>query len=601
MRLVASLTDNPVLVKELRTRMRGARAYWILTGYLAFLSFILFLMYVQWWSEVSRSGGMATGSKIGQTFFWAIAGVQGFLVAFITPAITSGAITIEREQRTMEMLTMTRMSRGSIIAGKLFSAVSFIALLLVSSLPLTSICFLLGGVSPEQVANAYALLLAGAFIAGSLGLAWSSVAKTTAAAVIMTYGTLLGPPLLLMLALGLGASGLFAGGSPGTAVTGAGLSALYVAGLFGIPATSVVSSSSMNGFWGPVLCFGVQIPVWLAPVLTYALLGLILAAVATARLETFPERRAGVVRTLVAAFVVQQCFFLFGGWFSTATGRISLSAWMPGLTSSLPVLTYPVLLLLFAACVFCTGELRPAEARQFGAYLARGWTPRGMMRGRLNSALPYMLCLLGAVIGLYALSFVLTGQAMAIGSGTTGASAAFTVPTAPPPSTSYPPGFAGTPPAAKPQAPQAPRGGFLPVCITLVATVVGLWSLGLLISVVVRSRWASLALMVAVLLTIVVAPALSHAAWASDYEHRPPGMTINLYYLNPVIGILQLSEPPDQALDKVPLAAEGVPIWMVTSVAYAMIAGLCILVALPLVASVASRRTAEHDDLAATV
>src|ERR1041385_6480597 len=158
-------SDNPVLTKELRVRMRGTRAYWILTGYLAFLSFILFVQYTSWWNSAqSAGGGFSSGSKIGQQFFTWIFFTQLFLVAFITPAITSGAITIEKEQRTMEMLEMTRLSRASIVAGKLFSAISFVCLLLISSLPITSICFFLGGVSPEEVFLRYSLLFGIAFI-----------------------------------------------------------------------------------------------------------------------------------------------------------------------------------------------------------------------------------------------------------------------------------------------------------------------------------------------------------------------------------------------------------------------------------------------------
>src|SRR5262249_6050466 len=187
-------SENPVLTKELRVRMRGTRAYWILTGYLAFLSFILFVQYTSWWNTAqSAGGGFSSGSKIGQQFFTWIFFTQLFLVAFITPAITSGAITIEKEQRTMEMLEMTRLPRSSIITGKLFSAVSFVALLLISSLPLTSICFFLGGVSPEEVALRYALLLAISFVAATLGIVWSTIARTTAAAVVFTYASLLAP------------------------------------------------------------------------------------------------------------------------------------------------------------------------------------------------------------------------------------------------------------------------------------------------------------------------------------------------------------------------------------------------------------------------
>ena len=43
--------ENPVLTKELRTRMRGSRAYWILFAYLFVLSLILFFAYLTWWQS----------------------------------------------------------------------------------------------------------------------------------------------------------------------------------------------------------------------------------------------------------------------------------------------------------------------------------------------------------------------------------------------------------------------------------------------------------------------------------------------------------------------------------------------------------------------
>src|SRR5687767_4095752 len=222
--------DNPVLTKELRVRMRGARAYWIITGYLAFLSFILFMQYSMWWSQAqARGGGFSMGSKIGQGFFFWIVGTQMFLVAFITPAITSGAITIEKEQRTMEMLEMTRLSRGSVVAGKLLSAVGFVALLVISSLPLTSICFFLGGVSPEEVIRWYLLLLAFSFVTATLGLVWSTVARTTAAAVLFTYGSLMVPIVALMTFAAIAARSYAFAGSPGG--ENPTLSMLYVSGI----------------------------------------------------------------------------------------------------------------------------------------------------------------------------------------------------------------------------------------------------------------------------------------------------------------------------------------------------------------------------------
>ena len=51
------LPDNPVLTKELRVRMRGARAYWILLGYLGFLSLVMLTQYWAWIINVRQNGG----------------------------------------------------------------------------------------------------------------------------------------------------------------------------------------------------------------------------------------------------------------------------------------------------------------------------------------------------------------------------------------------------------------------------------------------------------------------------------------------------------------------------------------------------------------
>src|SRR5450432_1358609 len=163
--LTRLLPENPVLTKEMRVRMRGARAYWILLGYLGFLTAVLLFTYANWQHDVAATGtGASDSSETGKNIYLILLICQTFLVLFITPAITSGSITIEKEQQTLDMLTMTRLSRASMIAGKLISAVSFTALLLISSLPLVSICFMLGGVDPAMVFSTYLAMLMGSFL-----------------------------------------------------------------------------------------------------------------------------------------------------------------------------------------------------------------------------------------------------------------------------------------------------------------------------------------------------------------------------------------------------------------------------------------------------
>lgn len=582
--------DNPVLTKEMRVRMRGARAYWILTGYLAFLSFVLFFMYTVWWNEVqARQGGASAGSKIGQEFFYWIALVQAFLVAFITPAITSGAITIEKEQRTLEMLEMTRLSRVSIIAGKLFAAISFVGLLLISSLPITSICFFLGGVSPEQVAMSYSLMFAGSFVAGALGLVWSTIARTTAASVILTYSTLLVIPVLFLVLFGTLMGGR--NGQPWAEY----LSATSAMGLYGAKLPWVdMMSTPVSGFytaWDQTHFFGLVLPVWVLPVLTFGLIGLMLASIATVRLETFAERKGWVLRGFVVAIFLQQMFFYFGARFFVFTRSAP-----PGLASSLSpypllsMLTYPVLLLLLCVPVYSTGEVSRAESRGLMRYVFSGWNPAQLRRNKLNSGLPFLCLLAAVVIGMYALSFVFIGQPRAIMSGDPDiAGVAKVTPLMSKPLTiNGPNGVQVVRPGIPIQTP--PPVGRLPqFVLSLGATLIGMCGLGLLFSVATRNRWVALILSYATLFIIFIVPVLLRASYMSDPDHVPPGIFINLFYLNPMIGLAEMTDTPTNFWNQLPLLLGQTPMWQVTTISWLLIAGFSYLLAIPFATRNAAR------------
>jgi len=592
--------DNPVLTKELRVRMRGSRAYWILTGYLAFLSFILFIQYTTWWHQARSAGsGFSSGSKIGQEFFNWIFFTQLFLVAFITPAITSGAITIEKEQRTMEMLEMTRLSRASIVAGKLFSAVSFVSLLLISSLPITSICFFLGGVSPEEVFLRYSLLFGISFITATLGMVWSSVARTTAAAVVFTYSSLL-VPFILLIIFGFATSG--AGGGSG-AMSNVALLAIIAAGMFGVYFPETMGFSSASGLihaWDMRHFYGMTLPVWLGPVTTFILIGLTLAAVAVARLETFPERKAGTLRLLVLAAIAQQTLFILGARFAVHAGNAPPGA--AAAAAGFPtifMLVYPVALLLLAIPVFATGEVRPIEARKFTKYLVSGWTPAGLKRGRIASGLPYLICLALTIFTIYVLSFVFIGRP----------AAAFKSPAA---LTGQAPSLGqvqvmnpdGTFRVVKTGGAVAPPVGsaadLAHIAIATIAAIIGLSSLGLLFSVACRNRWAALALLYAVLLTILIAPTIAHANFVS----RPvgtPSVFMNLYYLNPLMSIAEATDVDGRFWTDMTVLLGHAPFWSVTTVLYLFITGVSLLLALPFVTKIASGPVLAYEDMAARV
>lgn len=80
-----------IMVKELRSRMRGRRAFIVLTVYLGLLALITYGVYVVVSPNVNPMGAVGFGNVnasaiIGQSIFITLSIFQTILVAFIAPA-----------------------------------------------------------------------------------------------------------------------------------------------------------------------------------------------------------------------------------------------------------------------------------------------------------------------------------------------------------------------------------------------------------------------------------------------------------------------------------------------------------------------------------
>ena len=177
---------NPIIVREVRTRMRGGRPYVILTGFLIALILvgigIYFLMLQQ-----QRNGGTVLSPQLGQALFYGMSLSQLLLIVFLAPAMTSGSISSEHEQLTYEMLIATPLRAGQLLWGKLISALLYLFLLVFTSLPLFSVVLIFGGVQPLALIKVVILLVLATITAGSIGLFCSALFKRTARATIMSY------------------------------------------------------------------------------------------------------------------------------------------------------------------------------------------------------------------------------------------------------------------------------------------------------------------------------------------------------------------------------------------------------------------------------
>lgn len=194
-----NLRENPVAIKELRSRMRGRRAFVVLTVYLLVMSAFITLVYAAFASAASGPFG-PDPREVGKVIFACITGVQVFLVVFVGPSFTSGTVTGEKERQTYDLLRTTLLSANAFVTGKLLSALSYVFLLILAAIPLQSIAFLLGGVTFSELFVSQLIVFTAALTFALWGLFCSSAMRTTLGASVMTFAGALfitiGTPML---------------------------------------------------------------------------------------------------------------------------------------------------------------------------------------------------------------------------------------------------------------------------------------------------------------------------------------------------------------------------------------------------------------------
>jgi ABC-type transport system involved in multi-copper enzyme maturation permease subunit len=175
------LRDNPVLLRELLVNLRSSRAFTLQFLYVAFLGVVV---YFAW-----PAAGTLVSADLAQRLFDIFFLGQFFLVALVAPSFAAGSITGEKERKTYEMLLASPLKPTEILVGKLLSSLTYLVILIVSSLPLVILCFLLGGILLSEIARAYLILILAAGTFGLLSLACSSYFRRTSSALVVSYGT----------------------------------------------------------------------------------------------------------------------------------------------------------------------------------------------------------------------------------------------------------------------------------------------------------------------------------------------------------------------------------------------------------------------------
>jgi ABC-2 type transport system permease protein len=199
------LGANPIIVKELRSRMRDTRAFVTLTAMLLLLggsSYLLYRLAV----TTSTYSSMPLSPQIGQNLFMALAFLELMVICAIAPAVTAGAISSEQEKLTYEMLMATPLHPASILWGKLVSALSYVFLLIFAAIPMASLIFIFGGVTLRDMLKALIVLVVVAVTLGIIGLFMSAWLGRTSRATVVSYlvvVALIAGPLVAYIATGI--------------------------------------------------------------------------------------------------------------------------------------------------------------------------------------------------------------------------------------------------------------------------------------------------------------------------------------------------------------------------------------------------------------
>ncbi len=134
-----------------------------------------------------RANSWRNYAALGESYFYAIIGIELTLVLLAAPAATAGAICVDRARGTLTHMLVTELSDPEIVLGKLGARLLPVLGLVACTWPVLAISSLLGGIDPTALTLAFLIILAVALVGCSLALALSVWARKPHEVVMMTY------------------------------------------------------------------------------------------------------------------------------------------------------------------------------------------------------------------------------------------------------------------------------------------------------------------------------------------------------------------------------------------------------------------------------
>jgi ABC-type transport system involved in multi-copper enzyme maturation permease subunit len=190
---VSAVTDRvfgPVFTLDATRAGRRWSTFALRWFYLLCLVFVLGIFFYAWRKDLNdgRTVDPNVLTRFAENFFWVYSVTQFLLVAAVTPGVTAGAITDEKERKTLHFLLATDLSGREIVFGKLAARVGALMTLVLAGLPVIAIMQFFGGIEPRLLLVAVGMTTVSVVSLAALGVAASVLLPRTRDAIMLAYG-----------------------------------------------------------------------------------------------------------------------------------------------------------------------------------------------------------------------------------------------------------------------------------------------------------------------------------------------------------------------------------------------------------------------------
>jgi ABC-type transport system involved in multi-copper enzyme maturation permease subunit len=183
------LGPGPVFVYEWLTTSRRWQLYGLRAG---FVGAILIGMMFVWhephrYSNGARTVSIQTLARYGEELHKTIISIELTLVLLAAPAVTAGAICLDKARGTLDHMLATDLSNAEIVLGKIGVRLVPVIGLTACVFPVTALSGMLGGIDPLALLGSFLTAIACAVLGCSLALTLSVWGRKTHEVLMLTY------------------------------------------------------------------------------------------------------------------------------------------------------------------------------------------------------------------------------------------------------------------------------------------------------------------------------------------------------------------------------------------------------------------------------